>query len=347
MDELINLNDSCNETLAIIDPYILSFTDIACKVNLIIMSLGVIGNILCLYVFSKKKMIIRKFNWYLLILSIFEIIFCLILFIDYLYRVFNILPIFLHDLNQFTNILFDFTIHTTDSFIIVITLVLSVDRLYAIKDPIKAKNFITNTHSKCLLMVNFTILVLIKIPGVIICHIDFKGKLYIIYCSFINPLIFNIIPTIAILIFNSLLVIEIVYYYRNKARKMFYFHGSQNEKLKQSFRRSISQSQKSHYFVILVVAIWTVLTSIPYYALNTYLLLFRIEVFETLLDAKKIILAQAITSIFFNLNHCINFIIYFSFYKQFRYSAIYCFSKTKTSKMYELVSFNGFYKPTD
>jgi hypothetical protein len=325
--EDISLNDSCNNETLAVDPDILSFTDTVCKINLLMMSIGVIGNILCIHVFSKKKMIIRKFNWYLLVLSVFEIIFCLIIFIDYLYRVLNNIPVFLHDLNDFTKSIFDFIIHTTDSFILLITLILSIDRLLAIKDPIKAKYFITNTRSKCLLTVNFIILVLLRIPGVIICHLDFQGNTAIIFCTFINPLIFNIIPTITILVLNSLLVLEILNYYRNKSRMMFYFHGSQNKKT--SLKRSISQSQKSHYFVILIVAIWTVLTSIPYYALNTYVLLFRIEVLENLLDAKKIIITQAITSIFFNLNHCINFLIYFSFYKQFRHSTIYCFSKTK------------------
>jgi hypothetical protein len=317
-------NDSINLTDSI-DLNIKNYTNLVSKTNVVMLAFGIFGNILSIYVLSHKKMLARKFNYYLMILTIFELIFCFLLFIDYLYMIFNSDSVFLHDENMYLSIAFDFSIHTTDSFTQLITLILSIDRNHAIKNPMKHRYFITNTRSKLLVFISLIILILLKIPGIITCHFDYQGKFFIVYCTFINPLIFNIIPTIVILVLNSFLILRIVNYNQNKRSSNLYAsQTSDNIKIK------VSQSQKSHYFVIMTVAIWTVLTSIPYYALNAYLFLFRIAVFEDLFDPNKIIITQAITSIFFNLNHCINFIIYFSFYKEFRYFTTNRFSKKRT-----------------
>ena len=60
--------------------------NISCYLNLFVLSFGIIGNLLCIYVFLQKNMIARKFNWYLLILAIAELIYCLFVFFDYLFR---------------------------------------------------------------------------------------------------------------------------------------------------------------------------------------------------------------------------------------------------------------------
>ena len=323
-----------NDTNQQVDPFLLSFANAACKVNLIMTLLGIAGNLISICVFSQKKMIIRKFNWYLLILAIFELLFCIIISIDYFYRIFNAQLMFLHDLNAFTNIFIEFLIHTTDSFVIIITLILSIDRLYAIKNPIKIKDFITNLHSKFLMAAAFLALIIVKIPSSISCQQHFEQKFYIIYCTFISPLVLNIIPTIVILILNSLLVKEIISYYKAKTKEgllktgqlrkisdkrhsqvSLVVHATTKTKQKQ-----ISRSQKSHYFIIMALTVWTVLTSIPYYSLNTYLLLFRLEIFENFLDSKVIAITQVFSSMFFNSNHCINFFIYLNFYSEFRIS---------------------------
>jgi hypothetical protein len=134
------------------------------KINFILASFGIIGNILCIIVFSNKKMVIRKFNWYLLILAIIELIYCLIIFIDYLSRILYSSPMMLHDLNIHVNVLIDFLIHMIDSFTTLITIILSTDRLYAIRNPIKIKQFFTNVHKKLLTFVSFSLLILLKIP---------------------------------------------------------------------------------------------------------------------------------------------------------------------------------------
>ena len=300
-NESTNLTDSIDINNKI-------YTNLVSKTNVAMLAIGIIGNILSIYVLSQKKMLARKFNYYLMILTIFELVFCFLLLIDYLYRIFKDTPFFLHDLNIYLSIAFDFSIHTIDSFTLILSFILSCDRLNAIKRPMKHRYFITNTRSKLLVTVSLIVLIIVKIPGVVTCHLEYEGKFFIMYCTFINPLVFNIIPTIVILVLNTLLILRIVNYSQNKRSSNLY--ASQTLDV---IKNKITQSQKSHYFVILTVAIWTVLTSIPYYALNTYFFLFRIEVFENLLDPNKILITQAITSIFFNLNHCINFIIYFSF----------------------------------
>jgi hypothetical protein len=348
--------------------YDLSMTrDIACKINIILLSFGIIGNILCIFAFSRKKMIMRKFNWYLLILAIFELIFCVFLFAEYSLKMFHNTPMYL---NQYINTAIDFTIHTIDTFIVLITLILSVDRLYAIKNPIKFKFFITNVHAKCLVMITLISSISLKTPCAILGYELFDGNLYLVYCNLVSPFIFNIIPTILILILNSLLVLQIVKYFRASSKQSIHLmiararqpknnmrvvntsFSESNTKNKTSMKTfisnanqrpvKISQTQKSHYFVILVVAIWTVLTTMPYYSLNTYLLLFRLELFNNQSsDTKVIRIAQIISSIFFNSNHCINFFIYFRFYNEFKLSIMRPCSNARnfgSPKSYTLVN---------
>ena len=325
-----DLKSPFNSTVHYVDPFILQFTDIACKVNLALMLVGIIGNVLCIYGFSKKKMRIRKFNWYLLILSIFELLFCIILSVDYLFRLFNKLPKFLHDLNTYTSIIIDFLIHTTDSYIILITLILSVDRLYAIKNPIKIKEFVTNLHSKNLVVISLSVLVVLKLPGVILCHQEWENNTLSIYCTFINPLIFNVIPCLVILILNIVLVFQIIFNQKRISNDVTTLVLSKNQifgssslscssnstvVLRNSFK--ISKVQKSHYFFIIAVSFWTFLTSIPYYSLNTYLFLYRLEVLGKNSNIFSIGICQVITAIFFNSNHCLNFFIYKLFHKDF------------------------------
>ena len=115
------------------------------NLNIGFMSIGIIANILCIYVFLQKKLRERKFNSYLLVLTIFELIFCLLIFADYLFFKVYKQSILLHSYTEFLSLAFDFIIHTIDSFISILTLLLSIDRLYAIKKPMKIKFFITHS----------------------------------------------------------------------------------------------------------------------------------------------------------------------------------------------------------
>ena len=147
-----------------------------------------------------------------------------------------------------------------------------------------------------------------------------------------------------IFVLNSILVCEIVKYYNHIPNiDLLDQRGSLscNEQINHSVKRSISsnnqksisKTQKSHYFIIVAVSVWTVLTTMPYYLLNTYLLLLRIDLFENHFESDAITIAQIISSVFFNSNHCINFLIYLFFHAHFKGLLCKIFSKSSLKRI--------------
>ena len=268
-------------------------------------------------------MIKRKFNWYLLILAICELIFCSILFIDYAFRFMNPGKLSLHDANIFLKIMIDFFVHTTDSFSCVITLLLSIDHMYAIRNPNKIRNFITNLHSKSLLMLIFVCLIILKMPGIFFCFQYERRAFFFTFCAFVSPILFNIIPTIAALIVNILLIIKIIYYVRSLSRKQnFILRIQTNNSLLINEKRLMRHRKNSRYFIIIFLSFWLVATTLPYYLVKTYFLFYRYNIFPKYfdfdrLDRQNMVIWQVSFSILFNTNHCINFIVYFYFYSNF------------------------------
>ena len=315
------------------DEVICRIKDAAFIINSILMIVGIFGNIVSFFVFLQEKLIECKFNCYLLVVTSIKLIFCITLFIDYLFSKIHSEKIFLHDLNNISRIMIDFLIHTSDSCVALLTVYLSLDRLYAVKFPLKIKAFITNLHAKYLISVSLISLISFMALNVIICENTIIDAIHITYCTIISPTIINIIPLIIILVINILLVEDRVSYYRKQFRKsivdmngresitMFEFKdfkqrasSVREESMRKFSAKKFSIAQKSHCTVIILADIWSVLTSLPYYILNSYFILFQINIFEI----ETIIITQIIVSIFFNSNHCINFFIYFSFYDDFR-----------------------------
>jgi hypothetical protein len=204
--------------------------------------------------------------------------------------------IYLHALNKISGIIIDFTVHTTDSYTTVLTVLLSLDRLYAIRKPMKIKQFITNLHAKKLILFSFLILISLKTTSFVFCELYIGGNL--VYCSLVSPLLFHLIPLITILVLNSWLVKEIICYYtrqkrhsiNNLARKSItaMFSFNENKKIRSnslavymrsSRSKKINKTQKSHYIVILMSSLWSILTSIPYFTLNPYFSLYKADFF--------------------------------------------------------------------
>jgi hypothetical protein len=309
---------------------------VACYLNIGILVFGVIMNTISISAFAHKELRKRKFNWYLLVLTIVELIFCLIVLTDYMFSVFGE-RIFLHAFNKITNILIDFTIHTSDSYITALTLLLTLDRLYAIKRPMQIKMFITNLHAKKMMTISLLIVFLLKASSHVFCSLKIGGHLYVIYCSIGSPLVFNLIPLFIILVLNIWLVENIICYIRkNKrqsiistqiARKSFTEILTEDGRRRgrvsiiihlQSFRK-ISKTQKSHYVLILVHSIYSIIAATPYYSLNPYISLHEFNFLSKInFNIKNVIQAQIVASILFNSNHCFNFFIYFCFYSDFR-----------------------------
>ena len=318
------------------------------KLNLALSVIGIIANILCIYAYSQKRMRKSIFNWYLLSLAVFELFFCIILSIDYCF--FLVYDIVFHDLNEFTDLFMDYFTHTTDSYIAVITILLSVDRYYATVNPIKIKSFVTNLYAKRLIFFSLFFLSVFKIIDVTMCYKIIEKKFTITYCSLISPLVFNIFPTFIIFVINMLLIKELIINCRNKKSKNVQMNASKKhyetsanqmtfcqEKnqvdtktfIQRCNGNPIKSSKKVHYVFMIAFSLWLVITTIPYYSFNSYYFIYRIDTFanssiefyaETteskIAYLKKI---QNISSIFFNSNHYINFFLYFCFYSNFRH----------------------------
>jgi hypothetical protein len=188
------------------DSDIATVKNIAFICSIFLMAFGIIGNIISIFVFLQKKLLEHNFNWYLLILAIFKLIFCVTLFVDYLFSKIFKEEIFLHDLHETTKQLFDFLIHSSDSCIASLTIILSLDRYHDIKYPMKIKEFITQLHAKKLIIISLTLIILFKTFSSVVCAINIKYDTQVLYCTVINPFIFNITPFSVNMIINSLLI---------------------------------------------------------------------------------------------------------------------------------------------
>jgi hypothetical protein len=330
------------------DPDIIVFKEIAFILSIIFMILGIVGNVMCIYAFLHRKLLEHKFNWYLLIVSFFKLMFCSTLFTDYFFSKIYKDPIFLHNLNETSSKIVDYIIHTTDACIVVLTIFLSVDRYYAIKKPMFIKDFLTNLYAKHITLICTLTVILFKVIVFFVCNANIDGRFHIAFCTIIVPTLVNTIPLIIVLVLNVLLVKEVVNYYSNQERKStdidkgerleilvklnnFKRGSSANQRLtiRSSVSFKLSVNQKSHYIMIIVTDIWFILTSCPYYILNSYFVLFQMNFF----NIETLVKIQILSSVIFNLNHCMNFFIYFSFYEDFR--QIFIFSKFQNKKLFK------------
>jgi hypothetical protein len=310
--------------------------EIVLYINLASTAIGIVNNIISITVFLQKTLLKRKFNWYLLVLAIIESIFCLTVFIDNIFVQIHKKKIFLHELNNIGHIVINYIIHTTDSCSSILTLLLSLDRLYAIKFPLQIKQFITNLHAKKLMIITLTIVVSLNSISLSLCEIYSDSKPFIVYCSLISPLLFNGIPLVVIAFLNGLLAKEMIKKITSSTQPACVIDASMTNLSKDNVlksnsritlrkfqKKTESKKQKSHYIVILLLSIWSILTSFPYYFLKTYNSLFNLKFISKSFDLQTVVKSQIISSIFFNLNHCLNFLFYFIFYSEFR-NILFC-----------------------
>ena len=330
-----------------------AYSSITNYMNISLFLIGIITNAFCFYVFLQKKMKIAKFNWYLLVLAIVELFFCFILFIDYSFQLFNEKKLLLHQFNKVLNLIFDYFVHSLDSYSALITLILSIDRLYAIRNPLEIKFFVTNLHAKLLIFTSLLSILILRIPSVVLCNFEEVSRFHegVSICSVVTPIVFNFLPTILILIINSLLIREIIKSYKNKLEeKIDVLYGTQSKKstlelivfYKNSAHNSfvsvnrfnvkpISKTQKSHYFVIVLTSCWLVFSTFFYYTFHAYSLVTFSKHDSTnegmSVKIQQLNKMQNISSMLFNSNHCINFFFYFLFYSMFRDSIYDIFPK--------------------
>ena len=95
--------------------------------NSLLLGIGILGNLISFFVFLNKALRKRKFNLYLLSLTVFKFFFCIILFIDFMFIVIHKSGLFLHNIHKISFIIIDYTIHTIDCCTVVLTMLLSTD----------------------------------------------------------------------------------------------------------------------------------------------------------------------------------------------------------------------------
>ena len=324
----------------VVDDEMKLFNKISCYIDFVIILSGLLTNTICIFGYYHKSMRNNKFNWYLLSIACFELIFCVIHLIDYLYQMFDSNSLYLQDLNNYTSAMFDILIHFIDSFVIVIIFILSVDRLIAVKNPFEIRNSLTYKYAPQILSIAILSLIFLKIPNIFFCYFKTENNINLLYCLIISPFLFNIIPIISTLFITSVLVFERINYYRilGKERSALShsiqrrakltntkFNNSQDEEnlLILNIRLNGPQSQplsgqdKSQHYITIFSALWLILTTMPYYSTNLFFLSNSLNL--DYLNFNEISKKQIIFSILFNSNHCIiHFLIYIYFNLEFR-----------------------------
>lgn len=141
---------------------------------------------------------------------------------------------------------------------------------------------------------------------------SFDYFVYIYICNIIIPVLLNLIPAVLILVLNLILWF-FIRNYTMKSKK-----GNKN-KPRGTGSSNLSSTQKSHYFTIIILGIWLLVTTVPYYLFNLdYWFLVISDRESSILTTLKFLIRQGISSVFFNFNHCLNIIIYIIFHRDFQ-----------------------------
>lgn len=98
-----------------------------------------------------------------MLLAVADLAFSVIVFTNY-YIVLNNHTYALYDLSWMTCYFTDYVVNSLDAFCVFLTLVLSVDRLYAIMKPIQSKTFFTYRYPKQIAVFGYLALLAIKSP---------------------------------------------------------------------------------------------------------------------------------------------------------------------------------------
>ena len=119
-------------------------------------------------------------------------------------------------------------------------------------------------------MFTLTFLIFLKMPGILLCY---QNAVNIVYCTLITPMVFNIIPTVIVLALNTFLVFKITHYYRIRDRLASIHSSSKSvdkpslyrkhtaKLIKYSRKLPISCLAQKPYYVMIVLAVWLILTT--------------------------------------------------------------------------------------
>lgn len=148
---------------------------IVTRVNFFIMLCGVVCNLVCMCVLLQKKLLGRKFNYYLLVLALADFSFSVIVFVNYCV-IYQTKDRAIYDLSRFTCYLTDYIMQTLDSFCVILTLIVSLDRFYAIINPVKLRLTFINRHPKNVAALCFLVLLVVHAPEIFLLQREYKTK---------------------------------------------------------------------------------------------------------------------------------------------------------------------------
>ena len=172
-----------NDSLVTEKNYFTEQTDnVVSKINLTLMCFGIVGNLMCMWVLAHKKLYQKRFNRYLLMLAFVEFFFCIIAFANYLTLNLNAEVNqgrgrrALYDLSVFTCYFTGFIVNILDELSVYFVLLMSIDRLQAIRCPIKIKLFITQQKQLGLVIGGISVITFLNMPYFLFHQHTFKGR---------------------------------------------------------------------------------------------------------------------------------------------------------------------------
>ena len=127
---------------------LLFFDSIVAKVNFSTMLvLGLIANFFCLTVFGHKKLLLKKYNYYILARTLSNFLFCAIILVNNLVYIVHP-PNLIYGLSSLTCQYTDFAVELLDDFSVLMTCILAVDRLVAVARPLGLRECATHRRPK-------------------------------------------------------------------------------------------------------------------------------------------------------------------------------------------------------
>jgi hypothetical protein len=191
--------------------------------------LGIITNLVCIFIFSKKNLIKRKSIFFLVILA----------FSDLMYNLLSVLPNFLtnirlvqyniYKINNASCFMYDFGITSFHFYSVLITLLITADRFDHISRPLKLDSKLSDLKLKKRigLCVFFVALVIALPHGFLMVYDEKENECdarsffrktisntnltyYQLYFMFVEPILFWLLPGISIMFMNFVVIYKII-----------------------------------------------------------------------------------------------------------------------------------------
>lgn len=212
---------------------------IVSRLNFLTMLIGLSSNFLCLLVFCNRKLLAKKFYYFLLSRIVIDFLFCAIVLINYTVYIL-VPPNLIYDMSYLTCFYIDFIVESLDVFTVLMTFMMSIERLIAVALPLKLREFVTHRFPKQTIATCALVIFAIKSPELFISFREYSydPERSVYFCSpdlsfiqsnvfyviffraykIVLPVVLRILPEVLILILSILLCIR-VFSFKNINRK--------------------------------------------------------------------------------------------------------------------------------